>query len=451
MRPLLAIVGRPNVGKSTLLNRLARRKVALIEDVPGVTRDRLFADAELGGRSVILVDTGGFDTRAEDVLTREAVLQARQAVAEADLVLLLCDATVGLHPMDQEVADILRRSGKPTLCVANKCDPGARELSQPHEFYPLGMELVEFSALHGSGLEALTDWVSARLRDFPAEPAPSSSEVPRLCLLGRPNVGKSSLANRLAGVQRQIVSPIPGTTRDAVDITITFQGKPLLLVDTPGVRRKSKVDSTLEHMSVLTALRSLERADVAVVVLDGGTSYADQDARLLNLVDQRGRGLVVAVNKADLWSPSERRDYLRDLEHGLRHVAYARVAPLSARTGEGVARLLPAVLKAHAQAGKRVGTGELNRFVAEALERKQPPVVKGRRAKIYYLTQTGVRPPTFVAWVNDPARLHVSYRRYLENQLRAHYDFEGTAVRWHYRSKGESEERRRRPADERAP
>jgi len=250
-------------------------------------------------------------------------------------------------------------------------------------------------------------------------------------------VGKSSLANRLAGAQRQIVSPVPGTTRDAVDIPIEWRGARFLLVDTPGVRRKSKISGRLEHLSVVAAIRTLERADVAVVVLDGTEPYADQDARLLNLVDQRGRGLVVAVNKSDTWSPGQRKSFLAELEHGLRHVDYAAVLALSARTGEGVQRVLPAVQKAHRAAGQRIGTGELNRFVADAIEQKQPPVIKGRRAKIYYITQVSVHPPTFVAWVNDPARLHLSYRRYLENRLRDRYGFEGTAVRWHYRAKSD--------------
>ncbi|HOX44686.1 MAG TPA: ribosome biogenesis GTPase Der [Myxococcota bacterium] len=449
MSALIAIVGRPNVGKSTLLNRLARRQAAVVEDVPGVTRDRLFVDAELGGRRVILVDTGGFDTQADDALTRETVEQARLAVEEADFVLFLCDAEVGFHPMDQEVADILRRCRKPILCVANKCDPGCHTRA-PDEFHRLGFDVVALSALHNHGLDELHAWAAAHLPPIPAEPQPDAGQTHelKLCLLGRPNVGKSSLANRLAGKQRQIVSPIPGTTRDAVDIPIEWRGAHFLLVDTPGVRRKSKVTGKLEHLSVVAALRTLERADVAVVVLDGSEPYSDQDARLLNLVDERGRGLIVAVNKADTWSPDERKTYLTDLTYGVRHVDYAPVLALSARTGEGVQKLLPAVRKAFGQSGLRIGTGELNRFVADALEHKQPPVIKGRRAKIYYLTQASVRPPTFVAWVNDPARLHLSYRRYLENRLRAKYGFQGTAVRWFYRSKsgGEEDSGRKEPA-----
>ncbi len=442
MRPVIAIVGRPNVGKSTLLNRLAGRQVAVVEDEPGVTRDRLFADARLGQREVVLVDTGGLEPDSGDALARAAVEQAHLAVAESDLVLFLCDGRAGLHPQDQQVADVLRHSGKPFLCLINKVDPGAER--REWEFYELGLDLLPISAAHGSGLDALADAVAAALdrtgfpQPVPERPAAEAEAGPlRLSLLGRPNVGKSSLANRLLGDRRQLVSEIAGTTRDAVDIPFERGDRRYLLVDTPGLRRRRSIALRLERTSALAALRSLERTDAAVVVLDGSQPFADQDARLLRLVHERGRALVVAINKCDLWDPERKRDYGQQLRHGMRFVDYAPVVALSAVTGRGVQRLLPEVDRAHAAGGVRLGTGELNRWVEEALERHPPPVIKGRRGKIFYVTQAGVHPPTFVAWVNDPARFSESYRRYLDHQLRERFHFRGTPLVLRLRRRGQ--------------
>ncbi len=438
MRPVIAIVGRPNVGKSTLLNRLARRRAALVADTPGVTRDRLFVDANMGSRGVILVDTGGFDTHPGDELSRMVVEQAQAAIDEADLVLFLCDSRDGLHPVDQEVADVLRRSGKPVLCLVNKCDPGSNEANR-HEFHRLGLDFLPISAAHGTGMDELEDLVLAGIGEPQGEERAAADADLKMCLLGRPNVGKSSLANSLSGGQRQIVSPIPGTTRDAVDIALEQDGIGCLLVDTPGVRRRARISVRLEQYSVLAALRSLERADVAVVVIDGAETFSDQDARLLSIVNDRGRGLVIAVNKTDLLDePGAMKQYFEKLEHGARFVSYAPIVRLSAKTGRGVGRLLPECNKVARNLSQRVSTGDLNRLVAESLQKHQPPLVRGKRAKIYYITQAEVKPPTFVASVNDPSRLPQHYRRYLENQLRARFAFIGVPLRWRFRKRGES-------------
>jgi GTP-binding protein len=446
---MIAIVGRPNVGKSTLLNRLAGRNVAVVEDQPGVTRDRLFVDCRLGDRDVVLVDTGGLDTDPTDKVSKAAVELAHLAVQEVDLVLFVCDGRDGLHPLDHQVSGVLRRSGKPFLCVINKMDPGSNR--EVYEFSELGLDVLAISATHGTGLDTLSRLVDELLSasGLPNAEAgmPRQLQEARLkmCLLGRPNVGKSSLANQLVGQATQIVSEIAGTTRDAVDIAFEHQGQAIVLVDTPGVRRKVRISERLERFGVVAAFRSLDRADVAVVVLDASLSYADQDARLLRLAHDRGRPLVVAVNKADLWTAGQRDHYLDLLKHGLRFVAYAPVVVLSALTGQGVNQLLPAVLKVHAAAGERVGTGDLNRLFADALERQLPPVIKGRRGKLFFVTQTKVHPPTFVAWVNDPERFPESYRRYLDHRLREHQGFEGTPLRLVFRAR--KQRRGPRPAD----
>jgi GTP-binding protein len=432
MKPIIAMVGRPNVGKSTLFNRLAKRRVAVVEDTPGVTRDRLFVDVVCGGREVILVDTGGFDPDARDEFARGAVAQAKLAVAEADVVWFMVDAKDGLHPLDQMVADYLRKQEKPILCLVNKSDPGART-REDWDFLKLGMDLLPVSALHGDGLDELAAWSQSHLPPEEAAQPDSGQNILKLCLLGRPNVGKSSLANRLIGHERQMVSAIPGTTRDAVDIALEREGVRCLLVDTPGVRRKARVQQRLEYYSVMAALRSLERADVAAIMLDMTEPFSDQDARLLRLAQERGRGILVLANKADLLATSERKKYLKELAYTMRFAAYARVLTVSAQSGEGTEQILPQAAAALDNASKRITTGDLNRFFSEVIDRHDPPMIKGKRAKFYYLTQTNIRPPTFVLWVNDASRIPESYRRYIENQLRRRFPFEGTPIHWIFR------------------
>ena len=451
MKPLIAIVGRPNVGKSTLLNRMAGREVAMVADIPGVTRDRIFVETRIDGRAVILVDTGGFDPDPEDDLTRALVDQTEMAIEEADAVLLICDARDGLHPVDQTIATRLRKSGKPTLCVVNKSDPGAISRNEG-DFYKLGMEPLPISALHGSGLGELGERLALLLPptsltedEGPVDLADPAARPLRICLLGRPNVGKSSLANCLLGETRQIVSDIPGTTRDAVDLLLTRGGISFVLIDTAGVRRKKNITGRLEHLSVIAALRSMERADVAVVVLDGNETFADQDARLLSLVHERGRALVVVVNKMDLLDQGQKKTLREALAHELRFVPYAPVVRVSARSGQGVNQILKKAHQVYQNAGRRITTGELNQFMAKAQEQLQPAAIKGRRAKFLFITQVEVYPPTLVCSVNDPKRIAGNYEKYLENQLRKRFSFEGTPVRWLFRKRNEPHEASRRP------
>lgn len=436
MNSLVAVVGRPNVGKSTLLNRLAEKKVALVFDIPGVTRDRLFADVRVGEREVTLVDTGGFDPESEDVLIRGSVVLTKEAIADADMVLLVVDAKDGLHPLDGEVADYLRRHKKPSLCLVNKSDPqaGGRD---PWEFHRLGLDLLPVSALHGTGMSDLKEWMLAHLPEpepIRAGAGPINFDF-RMCLVGRPNVGKSSIANRLLGQERQLVSDIPGTTRDAVDLTLEQGGIRCLLVDTPGVRRKARVHENMERASVMAALRSLERADVAGLVLDSTQPFSDQDARLLAMAQERGICILALVNKVDALSARQRIDYQSQLRHGMRFAPYVPILECSAKTGLNVEGVLPTARDAIQQADHRIPTGELNRFFGDVIEKHEPPLLKGKRAKIYFLTQTNVRPPTFVLMVNDATRIAESYRRYLENQLRKRFAFRGTPIRWVYREK----------------
>ncbi len=433
MKPVLAIVGRPNVGKSTLFNRLAGRRVAVVDDEPGVTRDCLYADVDFGGRSAMLVDTGGFSPGARDEIGSGVMRSIGAAIAEADVLLLVVSARDGLHPLDREVATLARRQGKPLLLVINQADPGM-SFSQ-WEFDALGFEGgVSISALHNHGIDGLLERLGALL----PEPGPvTDAEGPpglRLCLLGRPNAGKSSLANRLLGAERQIVSAEPGTTRDAVDIHFEHQGVRYVLIDTPGVRRRSRIHKRLEVLSVMAALRTLERTDVAILVADGSEDFSEQDQRLAHLALERGRGLIIAVNKCDLWSSARKRTYLDALDHALRFARFVPRFTVSARTGVGVPALLPAATEVFSWCNRRITTGEINRFLEVATEHVSPPSIKGRRARLYYLAQTSVRPPTFVCSVNNPALVTDSYRRYLARSLRERYPYPGTPMRWIFRS-----------------
>ncbi|NMB75154.1 MAG: ribosome biogenesis GTPase Der [Myxococcales bacterium] len=442
MKPVLAIVGRPNVGKSTLFNRLTGRRLAIVDDEPGVTRDCLYADVDVEGRGAMLVDTGGFSPGAKDEIGSGVLRSIEAAIAEADVLLLVVSARDGLHPLDREVATLARRRGRPVLLVINQADPG---MSFPDwEFDALGFEGVSVSALHNQGIDGLLERLGALL---PEPGTVSDSDGPaglRVCLLGRPNAGKSSLANRLLGAERQLVSAEPGTTRDAVDLHFEHQGSRYVLIDTPGVRRRSRVHKRLEVLSVMAALRTLERTDVAILVADGSEDFSEQDQRLAHLTLERGRGLIIAVNKCDLWSSTRKKAYLDTLDHALRFARFVPRFTVSARTGVGVSALLPAVAEVYSWCGKRITTGEINRFLEVATENVSPPSIKGRRARLYYLAQTNVRPPTFVCSVNNPVLVTDSYRRYLARSLRERYPYPGTPIRFIFRSH-KSDDGPRRP------
>ncbi|MER3456306.1 MAG: ribosome biogenesis GTPase Der [candidate division GAL15 bacterium] len=433
--PLVALVGRPNVGKSALFNRIARRRLAIVEDTPGVTRDRLYAEVEWSTRRLMLVDTGGYVSRPEDPLGERVRRQAQQAVEEADVVVLVVDAQTGLVPADYEVAEVLRRSGKPVVVAVNKVDspgPGAAEVA---EFSALGLgEPLPVSALHGLRVGELLDRVIEHLP--PPGPEEALEEPVRVAVVGRPNVGKSSLVNTLVGAERVVVDARPGTTRDAVDTWLRHRDRPVVLVDTAGLRRRARVSEALEFYSVRRALQALDRSHVAILVVDASEGVTDQDQRIAREVVDRGKALVVVANKWDLVRGPVAEERAQQLHHALRHVSFAPVLFVSAKTGRNVSRILDAALRVDRAHALRVPTGPLNRAV-EAAEAAHPAPAdsRGRPLKIYYATQVSTRPPTVALFVNYPEVATEAYLRHLEARLRERFDFEGTPIRFVLRAR----------------
>ena len=434
MTSLVAIIGRPNVGKSTLFNRIVGRRAAIVEPTPGVTRDRHFADAFWRDRDFTLVDTGGIDTAGvEDSLGDAIRQQTELAVAAADVILLVLDGREGLMPGDEEVIRDLRRSGLPLLVAVNKIDSPQRE-NAAAEFFRLGIERLHLiSAEHGRGVGDLLDAVVEQLPE--ADETEEAGGRVAVAIVGRPNVGKSSLINRLLREERSVVSELPGTTRDAIDTPIRVGDREYLLIDTAGIRRRGKVDTRLEYLSVNSALKSLARADVAILLFDGPEGVTAQDAHIAAHMVDAGVGCVLAVNKWDV-VPSERKDVIRftqELRDRLKHVVFSPVLTISALTGLRVKRIFDLVDQVASERGKRVETGDLNRFIEKVTERKPPPSSHGKEVKIFYATQSSVFPPTFVFFLNRPEAIHFSYQRFLVNQLRRRYGFEGTPLRLHFR------------------
>ncbi|MDN5345309.1 MAG: GTPase [Clostridia bacterium] len=431
-KPVVAIVGRPNVGKSTLFNRITGTRVAIVEDTPGVTRDRLYREAEWCGRQFTLVDTGGIAAWTDDPLVARVKEQAGQALREADVILFVVDARAGLTADDEEVASLLRRSGRPVILVANKVE----DFSDPslhHEFFRLGLgEPFPISAIHGLNVGDLLDRVVEHLPE--AADAEDKSAL-KVAVVGRPNVGKSSLVNRLLGEERVIVSDLPGTTRDAIDTFFRRGEKEYVLIDTAGMRRKSRVDAPTERYSVIRALKAVERADVVLVVLDGTEGVTEQDKKIAGYGHEQGKASIIVVNKWDLVPRDEKTmaRYEETIRQELSFMAYAPVLFLSALTGHRIRRLLPVLDAVGAAASRRVATGVLNSVVREAVVLTPPPAVKGQAVKILYATQVKVKPPTFVFFCNRPEGVHFSYQRYLENQLRQAFGFEGTPLRLLFR------------------
>jgi GTP-binding protein len=438
-KPIVAIVGRPNVGKSTLFNRLVGRRLAIVHDQPGVTRDRHYADAHVAGREITLVDTGGLDPTTEDPMGRGIERQAEVAIEEADVVLCLLDASGAPTEPDAEAVSLLRRGNKPVLFVANKVDNPERELAAA-ELYALGIaELVHVSALHGRGVadleSALKDALPARVEP-PAEP--DAEEASRVALLGRPNAGKSSLFNRLAGSERSLVDERPGTTRDPVDSLVTWQGRPYLLVDTAGIRRRPRVERGVEAVSVMRALRAIDRAEVIVLLCDAAEGIAEQDARLLGLCIERRRAVIVGLNKIDLLREKKARQAaVERARDRLRFARWAPIVELSARTGLGVAELMNTVAVASEDFRRRVPTAELNRFFEKVLATHPPPTHAGRAPRIYYVTQAESAPPLFVAVSNAPQAIKEGSRRYVANQIRDAFGFGAVPVHVEYRKKAD--------------
>jgi GTP-binding protein len=438
--PVVAIVGRPNAGKSTLFNRLIRQRKAVVDDTPGVTRDRNFAQAKWHDTPFLLVDTGGIDLSETTGLVSHVQEQTRLAIAEADVVIFLFDGKEGVNPADAEAVDLLRRSGKPVFFTVNKIDGVKQELSVT-DFYALGLEtLFPISAAHGGGISDLMDAVIATFpqeEDTERSSQSSSEEALRVAIVGRPNVGKSSLLNRLVGSERSIVDAQPGTTRDAVDSLIDWHGKPIVLVDTAGARRRTRIHERIEQASVLIALKALERADIGILVIDAVEGMADQDSRLAQYAWERGRGLVIVVNKWDA-VPAEQKNqarYLEDLHYFFPVTKTVPVVFLSALTGSHVNKLLPTIERvAHARASQ-FPTTTLNKYLQEWTRRHPPPSYKGKQPKLFYATQVSSKPPQIAIFTSVPEGIQTAYTRYLENQLRETSDLLGTPIRLSFRAR----------------
>jgi GTPase len=463
--PVVAIVGRPNVGKSTLFNRLIEQRLAIIADMPGTTRDRVYGTAEWNGRTFTLVDTGGLELEPGTEIEERVQDQARVAIEEADLVLFMVDAHAGLAPLDHEVADRLRRADAPTILVVNKGDNPAREL-EAVEFTALGFEpSITISAQHGRNTGDLADLIVDHLPPMTeaetaasavdgeadlteeelAELAETELGAPRVAIVGRPNTGKSTFVNRVLGEERMIVSNTPGTTRDPIDTTITLDGQELVLVDTAGIRRRGSIDRGIERYSVLRSMKAIDSADVAIVMTDATEGYTAQDAHVVGYVLERHKGVVLVLNK---WDAVEKDEYTADqwlkrLRRDAPYLAWADIVFASALSGQRVERILREALRVAEERYRRVSTGELNRLVMDAVRAHPPSHVRNRLPKIFYATQVGVAPPTFVVFVNDPEIIHFSYKRYLENKIREAYGFLGTPIRLILRQR-ESEEAARR-------
>ena len=440
MKPLIAIVGRPNVGKSMLFNKLVGQRLSIVEDTPGVTRDRLYAEAEWLNRKFDLVDTGGIEPGTDSEILAFMRQQAEIAIQNATVIIFLCDVKTGLTASDQEVANMLLRSGKPVVLAVNKMDQVGHTNPDIYEFYNLGLgDPIAVSAVHGHGTGDLLDEC---FKYFPSEDEEEEDDdVIKVAIIGKPNVGKSSLVNRILGEKRVIVSDMAGTTRDAVDSYFENQKGKYLLIDTAGMRKKSKVDDPIEKFSVLRATMAIERADVCLILIDANEGVTEQDTKVAGLAHEAGKACIIVVNKWDSIEKDDKTmDRMRqDVRRDLSYMTYAPIVFISALTGQRVDRLFDLINYVNDQASLRITTGMLNSVLADATARVQPPTDKGRRLKIYYMTQIGIKPPHFVCFCNDAKLFHFSYQRYLENQIRSTFGLEGTPVRLTIRQKSDKE------------
>lgn len=436
-KPIVAVVGRPNVGKSTLFNRLAGERISIVQDTPGVTRDRIYADVEWTGRKFTLIDTGGMEIGAEDVILKQILQQAEIAIETADVILFITDAKAGMTNDDKQVANMLRRTKKPVVLAVNKIDNVNRDSMNIYEFYELGIgDPIAISAGQALGLGDMLDEV---ISYFPENAeAEEEEEVIKVAIIGKPNVGKSSLINKILGEDRLIVSNIPGTTRDAIDTPIEIDGQKYVFIDTAGMRRKSKIKEEIERFSIIRAVTAVERCDVAILVIDANEGITDQDTKIAGIAHERGRAAIVAVNK---WDAIEKNDktmnqYLKDIGNELAYMPYAPKVFISALTGQRITRMLELIQTVYQNHALRISTGVLNDVLIEATAMQQPPADKGRQLKLYYMTQVSIKPPTFVIFVNDRELFHFSYKRYIENQLREAFGFVGTPIHFIVREKG---------------
>ncbi len=441
-KPLVAIVGRPNVGKSMLFNKLTGQRTSIVEDTPGVTRDRIYGDCEWCGRTFSLVDTGGIEPGTDSDMLKFMRRQAEIGIELADAIIMVTDVRSGVTAADEDVAVMLRKSGKPVALAVNKCDAIGPTNPDVYEFYALGIgDLFETSAVHGHGTGDLLDWV---LENIPEGDSQDQEEdVIKVAIVGKPNVGKSSLLNRILGEERAIVSNIAGTTRDAIDSYYENDTGKYCFIDTAGMRRKSKVDDIIEKYSNMRTISAIDRADVCLILVDANEGVTEQDTKIAGLVHEAGKAAIIVVNKWDAVADKETntmRDMEQNVRQGLSYMLYAPVVFLSALTGQRVDKLFQVIQDVQAQNTKRITTGALNSVLADATARVQPPTDKGRRLKIYYMTQASTKPPHFVIFCNDARLFHFSYQRYLENQIREVFGLQGTPVRITIRQKGDKEE-----------
>ena len=439
-KPLVAIVGRPNVGKSMLFNKLVGQRLSIVEDTPGVTRDRLYAEAEWCGHTFDLVDTGGIEPGTDSEILTFMRRQAEIAIQNATVIVFLCDIKTGLTASDQEVANMLLRSRKPVVLAVNKADQVGPTNPDIYEFYNLGLgDPIPVSAVHGHGTGDLLDACVQHFPENGEEDEPD--DVVKVAVIGKPNVGKSSLINRILGEERVIVSNVAGTTRDAVDSYFESETGKYLFIDTAGMRKKSKVDDRIEKFSVLRATMAIERADVCLILIDANEGVTEQDTKVAGLAHEAGKASILVVNKWDAIEKDDKTmDRMReDIRRDLSYMTYAPIVFISAMTGQRVPRLFELINYVNDQAAMRITTGMLNSFLADATARVQPPSDKGRRLKIFYMTQVGIKPPHFVCFCNDAQLFHFSYQRYIENQIRNTFGLEGTPIRLTIRQKGDKE------------
>ncbi len=437
-KPVVAVVGRPNVGKSTFFNALAGARLSIVKDTPGITRDRLYTDVEWLGRQFTLIDTGGIEPDSKDVILSQMREQAQIAIDTADVIIFMTDAKQGLTDADSKVADMLRRSRKPLILTVNKVDNYEKQMPDVYEFYNLGLdEPYPISSAEKQGLGDLLDKV---ISYFPEDTGEAEEDdTPRIAIIGKPNVGKSSIINKLLGENRLIVSDIAGTTRDAVDTRVKHNGKEYVFIDTAGLRRKSKIKEELEKYMIVRTVSAVERCDVAALVIDAEEGVTEQDAKIAGIAHERGKGMIIVVNKWDLIEKDNKtmKEFTEKLDNILAFMPYAEKMFVSAKTGQRLIKLyetIDAVVENHAM---RVQTGVLNEIMAEAVAMQQPPTDKGKRLKLFYITQASVKPPTFVIFVNDKELMHFSYTRYIENKIREAFGFAGTPLKFIIRQRDE--------------
>lgn len=435
-RPIVAVVGRPNVGKSTLFNVLAGKKISIVKDTPGVTRDRIYADVTWLDMQFTLVDTGGIEPESKDIILSQMRQQAELAIETADVIIFMTDVRQGLTDADTKVADMLRKSGKPIVLAVNKVDNFEKFMLDTYEFYGLGLgDPMPISAASMLGLGDMLDEVAKHFNK--SQTAEEEDERPKIAIVGKPNVGKSSLVNRLVGEDRVIVSNIAGTTRDAVDTPVKYHGREYVFIDTAGLRRKNKIKEDLERYSIIRTVSAVERADVVILMIDAVEGVTEQDAKIAGIAHERGKGMIIAVNK---WDAIEKNDktmnkFKEDVQRTLSFMPYAELIFISALTGQRMHKIyetIDMVIENHAL---RVGTGVLNEIMSEAVAMKQPPSDKGKRLRLYYITQVSVKPPTFVIFINDKELTHFSYTRYIENKIREAFGFRGTPIHFIYRER----------------